>query len=48
MEAAGSSIRAQCMAIVATYLPTYRKGGSLESDMCDMSVGSTVGFHQSA
>lgn len=29
-------------------LPTYHKGGSLESDICDMSVGGTVGFPQSA
>ena len=26
------------------HVPTYHKGGSVESDMCDMSAGGTVGF----
>ena len=32
---------------VRSYLP-IKERGSLESDICDMSVGGTVGFHHIA
>ena len=41
----GSSLRVRSEGMPGyLHVPTYHKGGSVESDMCDMSAGGTVGF----